>query len=41
MKDTIFVFKKVSYLEQQLAYKDNKIWDLLYYQSFFEFKKMK
>ena len=39
MKDTIFVFKKVSYLGQQVAYKNNKIWDLLYHQSFFELKK--
>ena len=39
IKDTIFVFKKVSKLKQQLADKNNEIIDLLNYQSFFEFKK--
>ena len=46
MKDTIFVFKKVSILEQELEYRDkqiedrnNKILDLLNNLQFFEFKK--
>ena len=39
IKDTIFVFKKVSFLEQRLAYQNNQILDLLNYQPFFEFKK--
>jgi len=39
MNDTIFVFKKVSILEQKLADKDNQIWNLLNDQLFFEFKK--
>ena len=46
MKDTIFVFKKVSILEQEIAYRDkqiedknNKVLDLLNTLQFFEFKK--
>jgi len=39
IRETIFVFKKVSFLEQQVAYKNNQILDLLNYQPFFEFKK--
>ena len=42
IRDTIFVFKKVSVLEQQVADRNNQIWDLLLDlndQSFFEFKK--
>ena len=29
IRDTIFVFKKVSVLEQQVADRNNQIWDLL------------
>lgn len=46
IKNTIFVFKKVSFLEQELADKnkqlvdkDYEILDLINYQQFFEFKK--
>ena len=39
IKDTIFVFKKVSILEQRLADRDNKIRDLLNDRQLFEFKK--
>ena len=46
IKDTIFVFKKVSVLEQkladtdkQLADKNNELLDLINYQQFFEFKE--
>ena len=39
IRDTMFVFKKVSFLEQRLADKNNEILDLINYQPFFEFKK--
>ena len=46
IKNTIFVFKKVSFLEQELADKnkqlidkDYEILDIINYQQFFEFKK--
>ena len=39
MRDTIFVFKKVSFLEQELAKKNKYILDYLNDTQFFVFKK--